>query len=389
MIKASLTFILPVFILVLSSCSSSPIIKNINYIDSNDQSFIVSKINKEIVISEKDERLLSDLLNNLFIYNDLSNEDLIILRSYIDKGYIKKVALSEVLLAISNNIQIKKSGKLTINYIASKKNKEYLIESLLKNNYLFDVNFNSGYRIDNDLADSKLKFFCSSLIDEQRALIEGSIFSLNQKNDDKLIIVYLERFNAIANKLKEKYPNNRFEMIEGSAYEDFTKKVLGVDGSISRHKDIQNLDRNINIKNSPRKRKDFNKVYFILDHKSAKSIIPLFRSYALDIDFYATSKILLGISNIKQLNDFEGVFIPGPSSFFKNIGKKGNISSLKNELDKALIEDLIMIERVSQANFSSIDLLLNTGKVKYRKNSCLERDLTLWKISLDDLTNRS
>jgi hypothetical protein len=89
------------------------------------------------------------------------------------------------------------------------------------------------------------------------------------------------------------------------------------------------------------------------------------------------------------MNDFEGVFIPGPSSFFKNIGKKGNISSLKNELDKALIEDLIMIERVSQANFSSIDLLLNTGKVKYRKNSCLERDLTLWKISLDDLTNRS
>ncbi|MDA9315634.1 hypothetical protein N9Q66_03445, partial [Gammaproteobacteria bacterium] len=96
-----------------------------------------------------------------------------------------------------------------------------------------------------------------------------------------------------------------------------------------------------------------------------------------------------GISNIKQMNDFEGVLIPGPSYFFKNISKKGNISSLKNELDKALIDDLIMIERVSQANFSKIDLLLNTGKVKYKNNSCLERDLTLWKISLDDLTNRS
>ena len=89
------------------------------------------------------------------------------------------------------------------------------------------------------------------------------------------------------------------------------------------------------------------------------------------------------------MNDFEGVFIPGPNYFFKDIGKKGNISSLKKELDRALIDDLVIIERVSQADFSRIDLMLNTGKVKYRKNSCLERDLTLWKISLDDLTNRS
>ena len=199
----------------------------------------------------------------------------------------------------------------------------------------------------------------------------------------------MKKFESIANKLREKYPNNRFELVEGLEFENFTRRVLGIDSSLSRYQDIQNLDRNIDIQNTPRKRKDFNKIYFILDHETGKSIIPIFRSYALDIDFYATNKILLGISNIKQMNDFEGVIIPGPRYFFKNLSKKGNISSLKNELDKALIDDLIMIERVSQANFSKIDLLLNTGKVKYKNNSCLERDLTLWKISLDDLTNRS
>ena len=387
--KPSLTFILPILILLLWGCSSSPVVKNINVSNNSEQIFIDSKINNQVAISDKDKRLLRNILNNLFLYKGLNDGDLIILEAYIEKDYIKKVALSEIALVISNNIKLRKSGKLEVSYVTNKINKEYLIESLLKKNYPFEVSFNSGYKIDADLVGSNLKYFCSSLMNDQMALIEASIFSTNQKSEIKSIIVYLKKFESIANKLREKYPNNRFELVEGLEFENFTRRVLGIDSSLSRYQDIQNLDRNIDIQNTPRKRKDFNKIYFILDHETGKSIIPIFRSYALDIDFYATNKILLGITNIKQMNDFEGVFIPGPSSFFKNIGKKGNISSLKNELDKALIEDLIMIERVSQANFSSIDLLLNTGKVKYRKNSCLERDLTLWKISLDDLTNRS
>ena len=387
--KPSLTFILPILILLLWGCSSSPVVKNINVSNNSEQIFIDSKINNQVAISDKDKRLLRNILNNLFLYKGLNDGDLIILEAYIEKDYIKKVALSEIALVISNNIKLRKSGKLEVSYVTNKINKEYLIESLLKKNYPFEVSFNSGYKIDANLVGSNLKYFCSSLMNDQMALIEASIFSTNQKSEIKSIIVYLKKFESIANKLREKYPNNRFELVEGLEFENFTRRVLGIDSSLSRYQDIQNLDRNIDIQNTPRKRKDFNKIYFILDHETGKSIIPIFRSYALDIDFYATNKILLGITNIKQMNDFEGVFIPGPSSFFKNIGKKGNISSLKHELDKALIEDLIMIERVSQANFSSIDLLLNTGTVKYRKNSCLERDLTLWKISLDNLTNRS
>ena len=387
--KPSLTFILPILILLLWGCSSSPVVENINVSNNSEQIFIDSKINNQVAISDKDKRLLRNILNNLFLYEGLNDGDLIILEAYIEKDYIKKVALSEIALVISNNIKLRKSGKLEVSYITNKINKEYLIESLLKKNYPFEASFNGGYKIDADLVGSNLKYFCSSLMNDQMALIEASIFSTNQKSEIKSIIVYLKKFESIANKLREKYPNNRFELVEGLEFENFTRRVLGIDSSLSRYQDIQNLDRNIDIQNTPRKRKDFNKIYFILDHETGKSIIPIFRSYALDIDFYATNKILLGITNIKQMNDFEGVFIPGPSSFFKNIGKKGNISSLKHELDKALIEDLIMIERVSQANFSSIDLLLNTGTVKYRKNSCLERDLTLWKISLDDLTNRS
>ena len=141
------------------------------------------------------------------------------------KDYIKKVALSEVTSAISNNIKLRKSGKLKISYLANKTNKEYLIESLLKKSYPFEVSFDSGYKIDANLVDSKLKYFYSSLMNDQRALVETSIFSSNQKSESKLIIVYLKKFEAIANQLREKYPNNRFELVEGLEFENFTKKT--------------------------------------------------------------------------------------------------------------------------------------------------------------------
>ncbi len=146
--KPSLTFILPILILALSSCSSSPVVKNINYADNSQQLFIDSKINNQVAISDKDKELLRDILNNLFLYKGLSDGDLITLESYIEKDYIIKVALSEVASVISNNIKLRKSGKLKISYLTNKTNKEYLIESLLKKSYPFELSFTSGYKID-------------------------------------------------------------------------------------------------------------------------------------------------------------------------------------------------------------------------------------------------
>ena len=162
--KPSLTFILPILILLLWGCSSSPVVKNINVSNNSEQIFIDSKINNQVAISDKDKRLLRNILNNLFLYKGLNDGDLIILEAYIEKDYIKKVALSEIALVISNNIKLRKSGKLEVSYVTNKINKEYLIESLLKKNYPFEVSFNSGYKIDADLVGSNLKYFCSSLM---------------------------------------------------------------------------------------------------------------------------------------------------------------------------------------------------------------------------------
>ncbi|MDA7844817.1 hypothetical protein N9A69_04445, partial [Gammaproteobacteria bacterium] len=102
--KPSLTFILPILILLLWGCSSSPVVKNINVSNNSEQIFIDSKINNQVAISDKDKRLLRNILNNLFLYKGLNDGDLIILEAYIEKDYIKKVALSEIALVISNNI---------------------------------------------------------------------------------------------------------------------------------------------------------------------------------------------------------------------------------------------------------------------------------------------
>ena len=109
--KPSLTFILPILILALSSCSSSPVVKNINYADNSQQLFIDSKINNQVAISDKDKGLLRDILNNLFLYKGLNDGDLIILEAYIEKDLKllsgeRKLVPTGVSVAMPNNFEI-------------------------------------------------------------------------------------------------------------------------------------------------------------------------------------------------------------------------------------------------------------------------------------------
>ena len=70
----------------------------------------------------------------------------------------------------------------------SNKNKEIIIESLLKKGIKFSVNFeNKGsYLLGDDLLNSNLKFFCKSFIQEQRDVLESAIFQDRKENQKRL-----------------------------------------------------------------------------------------------------------------------------------------------------------------------------------------------------------
>ena len=62
------------------------------------------------------------------------------------------------------------ANKLRLNYSLSNVNKEYFISALLNKEFEFDVKFDkNGRKLNNNLLDSNLSFFCNSYIEDQRS----------------------------------------------------------------------------------------------------------------------------------------------------------------------------------------------------------------------------
>ena len=388
MVKTSLTFISFLLVLVISGCASTPYKVNQNQTGSEYETYISSMIEDRQSITSEQRLEIISTLEDLFSFSKVTNTKISLAESYLDKGYIKKTSNSKVLSNVEVNKKIKNINSIDLNYFTSEKNKEYLIESLLKLNVDFNADFvnPNGNKLKDNLLYSNLLYFCKNFIDEQRDFIELYLF-LNESNQNNTIIVYSQEFFEIAEELKEKYPQAIFSIIDNSDYEEFAKKTLNLDLSNKRFEAIELLDKNIDIKTIPREKKDFDSIYFLLDHSIGKSIIPIFRSHLINTNFYATSEILLDMASFKELNDFESVLIPSPGYFYKTLSDKDKIKSFGEEYNKALIDDLLLIELFRESNINKTDLILKTGQVRYNQNSCINRDLKLWEISLDNFTN--
>jgi len=290
----------------------------------------------------------------------------------------KLVYENEISKEISEN-------NLILRYSMNDKNKEYLISSLLKKDYAFDVVFsNDEYsKIDDILIESNLSFFCNSFLADQKNKLNSVLFDDNDSHDRVLVIYTPEYENEIIF-LKENFSEAKFFLLENSLYENFVMEVIGVDSSTERYKKIQALDKNITIESSPREYKDFDKIYFLMDHEIGKTVIPIFRSYLITTEFYSTAKIFIGASSLKELNDFENMFIPTSDYIFKKIALKDSILSIEDEFNRALMEDLISAEIIDQNNLYGINFVFNSGLSKTKRSQCLERELPLWKVSLND-----
>ena len=276
------------------------------------------------------------------------------------------------------------ANKLRLNYSLSNVNKEYFISALLNKEFEFDVKFDkNGRKLNNNLLDSNLSFFCNSYIEDQRSRLNLSLYK-EIDNQKDILVIYSEEFIAQADELKLNYPNSKFYFLNSkNNFEDFALAVIGIDSSVKRFDDLQKNDSSIVMKYSPREKKDFKKIYFLTEYNIGKSLVPLFRSYLIDTEFYSTIDILLGASSIKELNDFENIIIPVPSYFFENLTSKIIVENLKDELSKELVEDLILAEGIYQNNFYGKNVKFNSGMAKVNRGQCIKRKLTMMKVSLN------
>ena len=271
-------------------------------------------------------------------------------------------------------------NELKLNYLINDKNKEYFISSLLESGYEFNIVFDGdGKKLRDKLIESNLSFFCNSFLDDQLYQLENILF-YNNNSKEKLIVAYSKEYKNKIDALEEKYPEVKFFLISNN-HNAFTQQVTGIESSMKRLDSLESLDRNITINHKPRERKDFNKIFFLTGYDIGKSLVPIFRSYLISTEFYSTTELIMGASSLNELNDFENVMIPVPDYLFKEISLNKDIKNIEDELNKALIEDLILAEGIYQSSISNINMMFNSGISKISKGQCINRNLPLWKIS--------
>ena len=178
----------------------------------------------------------------------------------------------------------------------------------------------------------------------------------------------------------KKYPKQEYLSIDDVNYELQIKKILNVDSSFEKYSQISGLYEGDEILHSPRIRNDIAKIYFLADYELGKTIVPIFRSYALGIDFFSSTEIFHEANDIKKLMDFENTYIPITKKLIRDISTI-DTSNLKKEIENSLIKDLINIEKIYQNNLFREKNIPLSGNLRVQRNSCIKRGLSLWKVT--------
>ena len=270
----------------------------------------------------------------------------------------------------------------------SNKNKEIIIQSLLTDGNKFSIDFNDedSYFLEDNILTSNLKYFCKSLIEEEREVLEENIFKNRKVLNKKVIVIYSENYTDIASVLRNKYPEEEYLMIKSGDFDSQIKEILNVDLSTRNYNDLAKFDMGLDISHTPRIRNDIASIYYITNYDIGKTIVPIFRSYALYIKTFSSSEIFHDANDIKKLVDFENTYIPITNKMIENIKKKQD-PLIKNEIENTLIRDFLIIEKIYQNNLFRENLLPDSGNIKVKRNGCINRSLNLWKVSTATFTN--
>ena len=272
--------------------------------------------------------------------------------------------------------------KLQLNIQTSNKNKEKIIESLLKDDVIFSINFNdeNSYLMEDDVLNSNLKYFCNSFIQDQRNILENNIFNTKKSENKKVLVIYSDSFKNIYFDLAKKYPKQEYLFVNNSNYESEIKKILNVDSSLDKYLYISSMYQENEILHSPRIRNDISSIYFLTDYELGKTIVPIFRNYSLDINFYSSTEIFHEANDIKKLLDFESTYIPFNDKLIENIINK-KTPLIKDEIERILINDFLVIEKIHQNNLFRKNIFPESGNLKIQRSGCINRNLSLWKVS--------
>ena len=74
------------------------------------------------------------------------------------------------------------------------------------------------------------------------------------------------------------------------------------------------------------------------------------------------------------------MYIPITKKLIRDIATQDN-SNLKKEIENSLIKDFIDVEIIYQNNLFREKNIPLSGNLTIQRNSCIERDLSFWKVT--------
>ena len=376
--KVSLTFILSVLIIFVSSCTTTAGNKK-NFEDGNNRSkdFVLNQINKS---ANKD---IPNIVSKLYKLKklDKSEQDLLIVS--LKNGDIKRSYTNEVEKLLNHSQEIY-SSDLKISIRTSEKNKEMLIESLLKENILFRISFSENdFFINDDVFESNLKFYCQSFIEEQNNKLENRLL-----REEKILIVFSSEYEEDANALMLNNSDHIYLRINGDDYENKLQKILEINNSYNKAELVSSFDKSLKIEHTPRLRQDLKKIYFLVGYNEGKSVVPFVKSFSTDLQLFSSTRIFHEADSLNDLADFENLTIPVSKNFIAKAGKN-NFDNLKKKFENLLLEDYINIEKAYQNNIFNSKIILNTGLTQINRGACVERNLGFWNIDINSIAGQS
>ena len=255
----------------------------------------------------------------------------------------------------------------------------------LKINLSFSEN-QDAIIINSKILKEELPQFCKSFESDQLFSVEKAIFKSGLSEIDTLV-VYEEDFSKKEKELLKSKDNIRTILFKNEGYEKFASDSLGITENFLRHKKIDGLLPKTSINNTPRVRQDIKNIYFLMNYKNAKGLVPAFRyNYSLDINTYASINLIESVIDINKILDFESLIMPIPNHFGDSIFKTqfSNQSSIKDRLIYDNLHDLLLVLALKDQGINNAVINGRSGILYIKKNQCISRELPLKRINADE-----
>ena len=335
----------------------------------------ISIPNSNGVLKENGQKKFEDIYDyQSYFVDDLEKIQKVIDSQKLDQDQLKNI---KTLKRNYQKVLSKKEYTLTLNL--NQKHSKELIELAYMLNLPLNIFWTEGKQVSlpENLLSQRIDGFCSSLYEDAISSLKKKI----NKDNDSVLIIYSQEYESMIQDFESDDRNFMKAKYDSSNFQEFSAEILEINSSDKRFKKISSLNPNQNLNFTPRPRYDFKQIIILLNSQEYKSMIPALRYHGSDkFEYLNFISSLEAINTPLQLLDYEDSWAPISVRTISKI-QKDELLSLERYLELGVLNEWLLLQILNQAGVQSARVNGTTGRMIYRSNACIKREIPLKKIS--------